>query len=86
MRRPGCSITKTPDGEPSEVIADEKFRKIFNILADKPETVAKFFVPRILRNTKNNALIAWLTNRKAVWRFMTTGSRKNWLIQDKETR
>jgi NAD(P)-dependent dehydrogenase (short-subunit alcohol dehydrogenase family) len=73
-------ITKTPDGEQSEVIADEKFRKIFNILADKPETVAKFFVPRILSNTRNGAQIAWLTNRKAAWRFMTAGFRKGRLI------
>ena len=73
-------ITKTPDGEQSEVITDEKFKKIFNILADKPETVAKFFIPRILSNTKNNAQIAWLTNRKATWRFMTAGLRKDRLI------
>ena len=73
-------ITKTPDGEQSEVIADEKFKKVFNILADKPETVAKFFVPKILSNTKNGAQIAWLTNRKAAWRFMTAGFRKGRLI------
>jgi len=73
-------ITKTPDGEKSEVIEDEKFRKIFNILADKPETVAKFFVPRILSNTKNGAQIAWLTNRRAAWRFMTAPFRKDKLI------
>jgi short-subunit dehydrogenase len=73
-------ITKTPDGEPSEVVADEQFRKTFNILADKPDTVAKYFVPRILGNTKNDAQIAWLTNRKAAWRFMTAGFRKDRLI------
>jgi short-subunit dehydrogenase len=73
-------ITKTPDGEQSEVIADKKFRKIFNILADKPETVAKFFIPKILGNTRNDAQIAWLTTRKAVWRFMTAGFRKDKLI------
>ncbi len=73
-------ITKTPDGEQSKVIEDEKFRKIFNILADKPETVAKFFIPRILSNTKNDAQIAWLTNRKAAWRFITAGFRKDRLI------
>jgi short-subunit dehydrogenase len=81
---PGMMLTdfiiKTPDGNPSEVIADEKFVKLFNILADKPETVAKFFVPRILNNTKNGAQIAWLTNRKAIWRFMTAGFRKGRLI------
>ncbi len=73
-------ITKTPDGEQSEVITDKKFRKIFNILADKPETVAKFFIPKILGNTRNNAEIAWLTNRKVAWRFMTAGFRKDRLI------
>lgn len=73
-------ITKTPDGEQSEVISDEKFKRLFNILADKPETVAKFFIPRILSNTKNDAQIAWLTNRKVAWRFMTAGLRKNRLI------
>jgi len=73
-------ITKTPDGEQSEVIEDERFKKIFNIVGDKPETVAKFFIPRILNNTKNNAQIAWLTNTKATWRFMTAGFRKGRLI------
>jgi len=73
-------ITKTPDGDESEVISDEKFKKIFNILADKPETVAEFFIPRMLSNTKNDVQIAWLTNRKAAWRFITAGTRKRKLI------
>lgn len=73
-------ITKTPDGDQSEVISDEKFKKIFNILADKPETVARFFVPKMLSNTKNDAQIAWLTNRKAAWRFITAGFRKDRLL------
>ena len=73
-------ITKTPDGEQSEVILDEKFKKVFNILADKPETVAKFFIPKILGNTKNDVQITWLTNKKATWRFITAAFRKNRLI------
>jgi len=73
-------ITKTPDGEKSEVITDERFRKIFNILGDKPETVAKFLVPRILGNNRNGAQINWLTGRKAAWRFITAGFRKDRLI------
>lgn len=73
-------ITKTPDGKLSEVTSDEKFKKIFNILADKPETVAKFFIPRILKNNKNDILIAWLTSKKAAWRFITAGRRKGRLI------
>jgi short-subunit dehydrogenase len=73
-------ITKSPDGDPSEVINDERFKKLFNILADKPETVAAFFVPRMLRNTKNNVQIAWLTNKKAVYRFMTAPFNKRKLL------
>jgi hypothetical protein len=73
-------ITKMPNGQQSQVIVDEKFRKIFNILADKPGTVATFLIPRILSNTRNDAQIAWLTKRKATWRFLTAGFRNNRLI------
>ncbi len=73
-------ITKTPDGDPSEAISDERFKKLFNILADKPEIVAKFFIPKMLSNTKNDVQFAWLTNRKAAWRFMTAGFRRDKLI------
>lgn len=91
--RAGCNVTLSGrgealqeevsvfyDGEESEVIVDEKFKKIFNILADKPETVAKFFIPRILGNIKNDTQIAYLTNQKATWRLLTAGIRKDRLI------
>lgn len=74
-------ITKNPDGEQAENISEASFIKIFNIMGDKPETVAKFFIPRILQNTKNNVHIEWLTNRKAIWRFVTAGFRKGRLLQ-----
>jgi len=73
-------ITKTPDGSAAAIETDERFRKIFNILADKPETVATFFVPRILRNTKNDKQIAWLTSGRAAWRFATAPLRKGRLV------
>lgn len=38
-------ITKSPTGESPSVTQDHEFRKVFNALADKPETVAKFLVP-----------------------------------------
>ena len=56
------------------------FQKIFNILADKPETVAAFFVPRMLENTKNNAHIVWLGIVKAMFRFTTAPFKKRKLI------
>jgi short-subunit dehydrogenase len=63
-------ITKTPDGKTAAIEQDERFQRLFNILADKPETVAAFFVPRILANKRNNVQISWLTNRKAAYRFL----------------
>lgn len=73
-------ITKSPDGEASEVLEDAQFIKIFNILADTPETVTKFFVPKMLTNQRNNSQITWLTNGKAAWRFATAGFRKRKLL------
>ena len=73
-------ITESPDGEKSPVIENKSFKFVFNALGDRPETVAKFFIPRILANTKNGALIAWLTNVKTMWRFIISPLNKNRLI------
>ncbi len=73
-------ITKDPDGDASELIADESFQRTFNILADRPETVAGFFVPRILSNTENGRQIPWLTKSKVMMRFITAPFLKRKLI------
>lgn len=73
-------ITSPPDGRPAEVFTNPRFRRLFNILADRPETVAGFFIPRMLNNTKNDRRIAWLTNRKVAWRFATASLRKETLV------
>lgn len=73
-------ITKSPTGEFSKVLEDNQFKKIFNILGDKPETVAKFFIPRMLENTKQNAHIMWLTNAKSFQRFMSAPFKKKNLL------
>lgn len=74
-------MTKTPEGKDSPVTHGKSFRKIFNILADRPETVAAFFVPRILQNTKNDAQIVWLTNTKSMFRFIAAPFTKRNLIK-----
>jgi short-subunit dehydrogenase len=73
-------ITKSPTGEKSSVTQDKQFRKVFNTLGDKPETVAKFFVPRILSNTKQDAHLVWLTNMKSAKRFMMSPFKKRELL------
>lgn len=73
-------ITKSPEGEQSEVMSNDSFKKVFNALGDKPETVAEFFIPRILQNKKNNGHIVWLTNGKSMYRFMISPFKKRKLI------
>ena len=73
-------ITKAPDGSESPVLKEEQFRKIFNILADRPEKVAAFFVPRMLASTQNDAHLVYLTGAKAMARFMAAPLRKRKLI------
>ena len=55
---------------------------MFNILADTPETVAAFLVPRILAAKKSGTLIAWLTNAKIMFRFMTAGFTRRRVIAE----
>jgi short-subunit dehydrogenase len=73
-------ITKTADGQKPAIESEKSFVKIFNILADRPETVAKFFIPKMLANTKNNVQIAWLTNSKSMWRFMSAPVTKRKIL------
>ena len=49
----------------------ERSKRIFNILADRVETVAPYLVKQILANHQHGKRIAWLTPRKAAWRFLS---------------
>ena len=54
----------------------EKTKKVYNILGDYPDVVAKFLVRSMIKNKKNDVHIQWLTGGKAAWRFMTAGFNK----------
>lgn len=74
---PGIVVTDLLDesrGDDPEQWA--KAKKIYNILADKVETVAPFIVEQVLSTTKPGTAIKWLTGRKAAWRFATSLFRK----------
>ena len=76
---PGIMITDfitNALGNKEKINLPESTKKVYNILGDYPDVVAKFLVKGILNNTKNNAKIEWLTNKKAAWRFMTAGFNK----------
>ncbi len=69
-------------GGQKKIDLPEKTKKVYNILADRPDAVAVFLVKRMLANKKNNVRINWLTGRKAAFRFMTAGLRKRDLFAE----
>lgn len=76
---PGIMITdflKTANGGSTQIELPEKTKKVYRILGDYPETIARYIVPRMIRNQKNNTRIIWLTNRRAFVRFLTAGFHK----------
>jgi short-subunit dehydrogenase len=75
---PGIMITNftTQSLGKDKIELSEKTKKVYNILGDTPETVGKFLVDNMVKNTKNNVKINWLTNRKAFIRFLTAGFNK----------
>ena len=60
----------------------DKNKKVYNILGDYPDVVAKFLVSKMLVNTNNNVKINWLTSGKAAIRFMTAGFNKRDFFKD----
>ena len=76
---PGIMITDfitNALGNGEAINLSDKTKKVYNILGDYPDVVAKFLVEGMLKNTKNDAKIEWLTGSKAAWRFMTAGFNK----------
>lgn len=76
---PGIMITDFTTGAlggKGNIDLPEKTKKVYNILGDYPDVVADFLVAQMLKNTKNNAHIEWLTSGKAAWRFMTAAFNK----------
>lgn len=64
----------------------DKNKKIYNILGDYPDVVAKYLVNKMISNTDNNVRINWLTNRKAAFRFMTSFMNKRDFFKEKNKR
>jgi len=58
----------------------EQAKRVFNILADRVETVAPWLADQILKNRRSGKRIAWLTGPKVMWRFLTAPFTKRSLI------
>ncbi|HQX74787.1 MAG TPA: SDR family oxidoreductase [Thermoflexales bacterium] len=60
----------------------ESAKKAFNILGDKVEDVTPALTEKILRNTKNGARVAWLSNAQIGLRFATARFKKRDVLGD----
>lgn len=54
----------------------ERVKRIFNILAERVDTVAPWLARKILQNHKNGALIQYMTSTKMMAKFMVAPFRK----------
>lgn len=80
---PGIVVTdlleESKDEDPARW---EKTKRMYNILADRVETVAPFIVDSVLAADKPGTAIKWLTTPKAAWRFLTAGISKRKVMPD----
>jgi NAD(P)-dependent dehydrogenase (short-subunit alcohol dehydrogenase family) len=58
----------------------ERTKRVYNILADRVETVVPFLADGILRNDRAGAKVAWLTGGKAARRFLGQLFRKRQVL------
>ena len=56
---------------------DARAKQVFNILAEKPETVAEYLVPRIRQVKGTGKRISFLSGFKIMRRFFTAKRAKN---------
>jgi NAD(P)-dependent dehydrogenase (short-subunit alcohol dehydrogenase family) len=81
---PGMVLTDLVVGEGRERSAEgsEQFRRIFNILGDRVETVTPWLADKVLANRKTGARISWLTTPKIFFRFATAPFRRRDLFAE----
>jgi DICT domain-containing protein len=81
--RPGMVLTDLVtgqyEGRPEEEWQDAK--RIFNILADRVETVTPWLAQKVLANQRSGVRITWLTRRKVMGRFLAAPFHKRDLFE-----
>ena len=66
-------VTKPYEERPEEW---ERAKRIFNILADRVETVTPWLAQKVLTNDKTGVRFTWLTRGKVIGRFLAAPFRK----------
>ncbi len=60
----------------------ERTKRIYNILADRVDTVTPWLAQQVLLNSRAGARVAWLTGGKAAGRFFMSLFRKRQIVTD----
>lgn len=82
---PGMVLTEFLTGQEHEHPEDwEANKRIFNILADRVETVTPWLAERVLANEHTGVSIRWLTRTKAMGRFLRSPFTKRDIFADPE--
>ena len=76
-------ITKSL-GDGKEIELDAKTKNIYNILGDYPETIAKYMVDRIDKNTYPEPQFTWLSTTRSMGKFIKSVFKKNNYFENKE--
>lgn len=61
---------------PEDRVEALKMQNVYNLFGDRVEDVTAFLVEGMLKNTKNNANINWLTNTKVLQRVITRRNKR----------
>jgi NAD(P)-dependent dehydrogenase (short-subunit alcohol dehydrogenase family) len=72
-------LTQHREEQPEEW---ERSKRIFNILADRVETVTPWLAQRILDNDQTGVRIRWLTRSKSMARFLSAPFRKRIVVDE----
>ncbi len=79
---PGMVVTDMLLNQQAGDPADwERAKRVFNILADRVETVAPWLAEQILANRRHGKRIAWLNGPKVMGRFLTAPFTRRRLIE-----
>jgi len=72
-------LTKPYEDRPEDW---ERAKRIFNILADRVETVTPWMATQILKNEKSGVRISWSSRWKILGRFLTSPFTKRDIFED----
>jgi short-subunit dehydrogenase len=61
----------------------EKYKRIFNIIADRVENVTPWLVNKMLANQKNGAHFQYAPSTKLAWRFISSPFNKRDVFSEK---